>query len=67
MESRLIDLEIRLTHQEVALQELSDALLSQQKRMDRLNFEIERLKQQLATQTELPTAASAEENRPPHY
>ena len=66
-EARLVDMETRLTHQEVALQQLSDALVAQQKLIDGLTAAIVALKQQMAAQAQFNIANAAEEDRPPHY
>jgi len=67
IETRLVDLEIRLTHQEAALQQLSDALVAQQKLIDGLTAANVALKQQMAAQAQFNIANASEEDRPPHY
>jgi SlyX protein len=67
VESRITDLEIRLTHQEAALDELSRASLRQQQTIDEMLAKLEHVNaliQQLA-----PAAAgpASEEPPPPHY
>lgn len=64
-ESRVIDLEIRLTHQEATLQELNAALIRQQRTMDVLALQVSILREQLrAANTPLPPA---DDSPPPHY
>ncbi|MEO7558184.1 MAG: SlyX family protein [Gammaproteobacteria bacterium] len=67
IETRLVDLEIRLTHQEATLQQLSDAMVAQQKLIDGLTATIVALKQQMAAQAQFNVANAAEETQPPHY
>ena len=64
-ESRVIDLEIRLTHQEATLQDLNAVLIRQQKMMDALAFQVSSLREQLrAANTSMPPMDDAP---PPHY
>lgn len=67
MESRLIDLEIRLTHQEAALEEMGMALLRQDRTINELRETIDRLQQQLRDLSVSNVASAAEETPPPHY
>ena len=48
MEHRIIELETRLAFQEIALEELNEALISQQTQLDRLEKECARLANLLA-------------------
>ncbi len=65
LESRVVDLEIRLTHQEVTLSELGDTIVRQQRMMEELGLQITALRQQLMSG---PSVASSEDERPPpHY
>lgn len=66
-EMRVIELETRLTYQEAAMQELSDALAHQQKVIDRLGAELDALRQQVRAQAQFNIASSSEETPPPHY
>ena len=65
MESRVIDLEIRLTHQELTLQELNECIIRQQKIMDQLTRQIAILQEQLRAGASV--APAADETPPPHY
>ena len=65
VESRLIDLEIRLTHQEAALQELNECIVAQQKTIDQLASQVRTLQQQLHAAK--GATASGDEAPPPHY
>jgi len=66
-DARLIDLEIRLTHQEATLQALNDAVAAQQGLIDQLRKEVAALKRQLRDTTPANIAAPWEETPPPHY
>ena len=59
-EKRLTDLEIRFTHQEVLIDELSDIIRRQQTQIDYLA----RTAKQLEARIEL---ATDEAEKPPHY
>ena len=60
-EARLIDLEIRYTHQESVVQDLSDIVRSQQEELSRLKSEVKRM-------TEIIEGMNAPNHeRPPHY
>ena len=65
MEPRVIDLEIRLTHQEATLQELNDCIIRQQKLVDQLAREIVILQEQLRAGASM--APTTDEALPPHY
>jgi SlyX protein len=68
IERRLVDVEIRVTHQEALLETLNDVVVSQQQQIDRLD---EALKQARKRLQELDTGpgvtTEAEEPPPPHY
>lgn len=64
-ESRVIDLEIRLTHQEATLEELNAVLVQQQRTMDILTLQLNALREQLRA-AQLP-ALPVDEKPPPHY
>lgn len=63
--ARLEALETKLAFQEDAVQQLSDALVAQQARIDRLEAQLAMLSEQLRTQQE--SAGAAPEPPPPHY
>lgn len=67
MESRLMDLEIRLTHQEAALEEMGAALLRQDRTITELRVIVDRLQSQLRDISVSNIASAAEETPPPHY
>lgn len=64
-ESRIVDLEIRLTHQEATLQALNECIVRQQKIMDQLARQIVILQEQARAGTSVTPAA--DESSPPHY
>jgi uncharacterized coiled-coil protein SlyX len=62
MESRLVDLEVRYTHLERQVAELSDVVFAQQRAIDGL------LRQLSATQADLSQlSAPLANDKPPHY
>jgi len=67
MESRLTDLEIRLTHHEAALEEINAVLLKQQSLLDSLSKDMTTLKRQLRDLSSGNVASESEETPPPHY
>jgi SlyX protein len=67
MESRLEDLEIRIAHQEAALEELTQTTLAQQKQIEALNAQVDYLKSLLKELTPSAVAPRSEETPPPHY
>ena len=66
-DARLIDLEIRLTHQEATMQALNDAVAAQQILIEQLRKEVAALNRQLRDMTPANIAAPWEETAPPHY
>jgi SlyX protein len=66
-DTRLIDLEIRLTHQEATLQTLNDVVVEQQGLIAQLRKEVEALRRQLRDMTPANVAEPWEEPPPPHY
>lgn len=66
MESRIEDLEIRLSYQEATLEALNQVVIKQQDQIDMLIAEVQRLKQQTVGEAEFVRPQS-EETPPPHY
>ena len=62
MESRLVDLEVRYTHLERQVAELSDVVFAQQRAIDSLLRQLSSTKSDLAQLSE-PLA----NDKPPHY
>ena len=67
MESRLTDLEIRLTHQEAALEELTHTVLEQDRLIVDLRGELEYLKGLLKDLAPSAVGPASDETPPPHY
>lgn len=67
MESRLDDLEIRLTHQELAIEQLTLSNLTLEKRLERVQGELDYLKSLMRELSPSAVAAQADETPPPHY
>jgi SlyX protein len=65
--ARLDDLEIRFSHLERSVQELSDVLFRQQKELDRAVERNQILADRLAARQEDREEPTAPEERPPHY
>jgi SlyX protein len=67
MEKRFTDLENRYTHQERTIQELLETVFRQQQDLDRINRELEQLREQM--QLVLPSLIGRPEDEepPPHY
>ncbi len=67
MESRIEDLEIRLTHIEAEQEQLTLTLLQQQKSMDAMQARIDYLTSLLKNLSPSAVASREEETPPPHY
>jgi len=67
MEDKIIDLEIRLTHQEDHIQKLDNVIYQQQQTIDLLTEQIKNLQGKLKNMSENNILSSAEEAPPPHY
>lgn len=67
MEEKIIDLEIRLTHQEDHIQELDRIIYQQQQAIDLLQEQIKHLQGKLKNVSENNILSPSEEIPPPHY
>lgn len=67
METTITDLEIRFTHQEASLDELTKTVVEQQKMIENLGKEIEQIKLILRDISASNIASPSEETPPPHY
>jgi len=67
MENRITDLEIRLTHQEAALEEMNGVLLAQHTLIGHLQDDIKRLRRQLQDVSAGGAEEAGTEPPPPHY
>lgn len=65
MQKHITDLEIRITHQEAAIDELTMTVLRQEKMMVKLQQEVTMLRKQLKGLSDI--APLSEETPPPHY
>jgi len=64
MEDRIVELEIRFTEQQQLLQELSDVVYAQQRAIDALTLELQRLREKIP---EPGLVDAAVQEKPPHY
>jgi uncharacterized coiled-coil protein SlyX len=62
MENRLVDLEVRYTHLERQLDELSQVVFSQQKLLDRMAKDLSAIRSRVMTRDD-----DAPDEPPPHY
>ena len=67
MTNAIVEMEIRLEHQEATLTDLSDVVAQQQGQIDRLVAEVSRLRERLEQDSVALHSSSNEETPPPHY
>jgi len=67
MENRLEDIETRVAYQEASIDELTNAMLSQQKQINALQAQLDYFKSVLKELTPSAVAPMSEETPPPHY
>ena len=68
MESRITELEMKLTFQEQTVDELNKVVYEQQKEIEQLKAAVNLLKEQLKSLTDTgPGQNPADEKPPPHY
>ena len=67
MKNEIIDLQIRLSHQDNHLQELDKVIYKQQQELEVLQTKVELLEKSLRTLTESNILTTTEEQPPPHY
>lgn len=67
MEARIVDLEIRLAHQEAAIEALTAADLAKERELQHLRAELERLKGLLQDLAPGAVVGQEQETPPPHY
>jgi len=67
MEEKIIDLEIRLTHQEDHIEELDKIIYQQQQTIDLLKEQMKHLQGKLKNISENNILSPSEEMPPPHY
>lgn len=67
LQQRVMDLEVRLTHQDASVEELTRVVLVQEKTIKRLSEELLQLKRQVKDLSDPLVRAESEETPPPHY
>lgn len=67
LENRLINLEIRLSHQEASIEQLTRQLLDRERETGLLAARLTLVEQQLRSLASLDIASLSEETPPPHY
>lgn len=67
MNNEIMDLQIRLSHQENHIQELDKVIYNQQQQIDSLLKKIQLLEKHLRTITESNILGAGEDRPPPHY
>ncbi len=67
LEQRINEVETRLAFQETTLQELNEALTSQQQQLTQLHALLEKLRERIAELASNMQADSSVEPPPPHY
>ncbi len=63
---RIVDAEIALTHLQQDYESLNEVVLQQQKTIEQLSVQVQRLETKVETSSE-PEVRDAEAERPPHY
>ena len=66
-QARIVELEVRFTHQDEALKTLSDVLYEQQQLIHRMQKRVEELEKKLAHGQEPSVPRTLEDDVPPHY
>ena len=67
VETKITDLEIRLTHQEAAIEEMNGVLLKQHRLIESLRAELDILQRQLRDMSTSNVGDVSQEPPPPHY
>lgn len=65
MQDKLIELQSKLSFQELSISELNEALISQQQQIDRLRLQLQILQERLEGLEE--AEPSQQQEKPPHY
>lgn len=66
-EKRIIDLEIRFSHQDEFLHQLNKIVVDQQKIIERLEKDILDLKKNMNAESGVAPTRSLQDDKPPHY
>jgi SlyX protein len=67
VQSKITDLEIRLTHQEAAINEMNSILVKQHNMLEALKDDVVSLKRQIREMNSSNIADLSQETPPPHY
>lgn len=67
MEKRLIDLEIRFSHQDDFISQLNEVVTKQEERIARLEKALLDLKRDLNSEIGVDTRRTLQDDKPPHY
>lgn len=67
MNEHLIELEVKISHQEVAIEELKQTTFEQHKRIEALEKELKHLKNRLDTVDTQNSTVGPGNEKPPHY
>lgn len=67
MEQHLIDLEVKISHQEIAIEELKQLTFEQHKQIEALEKELKRLKERIDAGDIGATTIGPGNEKPPHY
>jgi len=67
LEDRVVEVEIRVAHQDAAIETLTQALLEKDQLLRELRTQLETLEQQMRISSEGNVADASEETPPPHY
>lgn len=66
-EKRIEDLEIRITHQDAALEELTRTALQQSRELNNIKLQLEAIREALKNLSPPVAGSAADEPPPPHY
>lgn len=67
LEHRLVEVEIRVAHQDAAIETLTQTLLEKDQLLRQLRSQLETLEQQIRLSASSNLASETEESPPPHY
>ena len=67
LETRVTELEVRLSYQDATIETLNESVIAQQRQIDALTLEVQRLSERLAAAAPSLIAHPSEETPPPHY
>ena len=67
MDQRIIDLEIKFSHQEEFIQQLNQVVIAQQDAIARMEKEVLDLKRNINSEGGVQSTRSLADDKPPHY